>query len=203
MFISDFQRAVLPARTGFFLLVASLVMFLTAPAQANELDRFDPATTDPELFRIAVRHSERLKVPDNNVKVLVVMTDRKSGRVLKEKKIFLERTTAAEDAPLPANGQGQRVSIYRIPERQISEIRALQAKFLAMPKERQNEIAGSLSIDVSGCKIDPDDTGQMLISTFLRSSEFTDYVVLAKDYDLRNVPTGGALKNADPVRPCR
>ena len=203
MFISDFQRAVLPARAGFFLLVASLVMFLTVPVQANELDRFDPATADPEVFRIAVRHSARLKVPDNNVKVLVVMTDRKSGRVLKEKKIFLERTTAAEDAPLPANGQGQRVSIYRIPERQISEIRALQAKFLAMPKERQNEIAGSLSIDVSGCKIDPDDTGQLLISTFLRSSEFTDYVVLAKDYDLRNVPTGGALKNADPVRPCR
>lgn len=203
MFISDFQRAVLPARTGFFLLVASLVMFLTAPVKANELDRFDPATTDPEVFRIAVRHSERLKVPDNNVKVLVVMTDRKSGRILKEKMIFLERTTAAEDAPIPANGQGQRVSIYRIPERQINEIRALQAKFLAMPKERQNEIAGSLSIDVSGCKIDPDDTGQMLISTFLRSSEFTDYVVLAKDYDLRNVPTGGALKNADPVRPCR
>ncbi|WP_029064163.1 hypothetical protein [Labrenzia sp. DG1229] len=198
-----FHRATRSARTGSLLIAASFTVLFASPVHSSELDKFNPATTDPELFRIAVRHSERLKVPEKGVKMLVVMTDRKNGRVLKEKKVFLQKTTATADAAKLANSLNGKVSIYRIPDRQISKIRALQAKFLTLPETRRDEITGSLSIDVTGCKLDPDDTGQMLISTFLKSSEFSDYVALVTDYDLRNVPSGDLATNADPVRPCR
>jgi hypothetical protein len=198
------RRATLSLRVRSLLLAATLTGSLAGLAQGGELDKFNPATTDPDLFRIAVRHSDRLQVPAKGAKMLIVMTDRKSGRVLKEKQILLTKTTAASDkVSALMDNRTEKVAVYRIPERQISELRALQAKFLAMPKSRQDEIAGSLSIDVSGCKVDPDDGGRMLISTFLKSSELTDYVMLAKDYDLRNVPPGTTAKGLDPVRPCR
>lgn len=197
------RRATLSLRVRSLLLAATLTGSLTGLAQGGDIDKFNPATTDPDLFRIAVRHSDRLRVPDKGAKMLVVMKDKKSGRVIREKKIFLQRVPAlAETVDIPAGDQDQTISIYRIPERQIGELRALQAKFLAMPQVKRDEIAGSLSIDVSGCKKDPDDMGQMLISTYMKTSELRDFIILAKDYDLRNVPPGSTPRNADPVRPC-
>ncbi|MBO6512106.1 MAG: hypothetical protein JJ979_27105 [Roseibium sp.] len=197
------RRATLSLRVRSLLLAATLTGSLTGLAQGGDIDKFNPATTDPDLFRIAVRHSDRLQVPVRGAKMRVVMTDKKSGRVLREKNIFLQKVSAEQDLDsIPSDWQGETVSVYRIPERQISELRALQAKFLAMPKSERDGIAGSLSIDVSGCKTDPNDMGEMLISTFMKSSEIGEFIVLAKDYDLRNVPAGSASKTADPVRPC-
>lgn len=184
-----------------------LVLVLAIPGSstwASDLDAFNPATTDPAMFRIAVRHSHRLDVPQGGARVKILMKDRKSGNVLREKEVFLTRTIPVirPEKLLSGRRGDERVSIYRIPDRQVAELRALQAKYLAMPKERQDKIAGELVIDVAGCKVDPQDSGQMLISTYLKTSEFQDYVLLEKDFDLRNVPLSDRSGQRDPVKPC-
>lgn len=184
-----------------------IVLVLTVPgtpAWTSDLDAFNPATTDPAQFRIAVRHSHRLEVPEGGARVKVLMKDRKTGQVLRERDILLAETVppVRPEKLLTGRRRDERVSVYRIPERQVAELRALQAKYLSLPRARQEAIAGELIIDVAGCKLDPDDTGQMLISTYLRTSEFRDYVLLEKDFDLRNVPPGSASQQDDPVKPC-
>jgi len=185
-----------------------LVLVLTMPCSsaswASDLEKFNPARTDPAKFRIAVRHSERLAVPEGGAKVQILMKDRTSGRVIKQKEILLTKAEAATraEALLSRRRKDERVSIYRIPEPQIAELRALQAKYVSLPEARKEAIAGELSIDVAGCKLDPEDHGRMLISTYMMTSEFEDYVVLEEDFDLRNVPQTGHSGQADPVRPC-
>ncbi len=169
--------------------------------QGSELDKFNPTTTDPDRFRIAVRHSDRLQVPPGGAKMRLLMKDRTFGAVLKVKEIVLEETgKAAKD--LPPGGANENVSIYRIPKSQIEELRALQARFHALPPDRRNALQGSLQIDIAGCKVDPADTGRMLVSTYVKSSELPDFVVLETEYDLRNVPAGFLGNRKDPVRPC-
>jgi len=185
-----------------------LVLVLTVPGTpgwTSDLDNFNPATTDPAKFRVAVRHSQRLDVPQGGARVKILMKDRKTGHVLRKKEVLLTRTIPAvrPEKLLTERHGDERLSIYRIPERQVAELRALQAKYLALPKARQDKIAGELVIDVAGCKVDPDDEGQMLISTYLKTSEFQDYVLLEKNFDLRNVPSAGQSGQLDPIKPCQ
>jgi len=194
-------RPFLRANSLWLVLVLSLP---AAPAMASDLDGFNPATTDPAKFRIAVRHSQRLAVPQGGARVKIFMKDRKSGKVLKEKEVLLKKTTQPMrlGSVLSDRRADEDISVYLIPEREVAELRALQAKYLALPKGQQDKMAGSLTIDVAGCKLDPEDTGQMLISTYLRTSEFRDYVLLERDFDLRNVPHAGKSGRQDPVQPC-
>lgn len=198
-------------RTRPFLRVNSLwlVLVLSIPtastAIASDLDNFNPATTDPAKFRIAVRHSERLAVPQGGARVKILMTDRRTGQVLREKEVLLKKDpqTGRLDGVLSVQRSDEQISVYRIPDRDVAELRALQAKYLSLPKSRKDTMAGSLTIDVAGCKLDPSDDGRMLISTYLKTSEFHDFVVLEKDFDLRNVPSTGQGGRQDPVQPCQ
>ncbi|WP_298985124.1 hypothetical protein [uncultured Roseibium sp.] len=204
MFGPMLQRAILsPCLKSLF--VAFLVLLgKTGLAHSADLDAFNPAKTDPEHFLIAVQHSQRLKVPVNGARMKVVMREKSTGRVLKQKEIFLTRTSLpAKSAEQFHHNQDKTVSIFRIPEVQIDELRSLQAKFLSLPESRRNAISGSLMIDVAGCKVDPEDNGQMLISTYLKTSELPQFVVLATDYDLRNVPSKPGVQQDDPIKPCR
>ena len=203
MFGLTLRRATLSLRAGILLFVATLIGPFATTAFGDDLDSFNPATTDLDLFRIAVVHTNRLQIPAKGPRMLFSMTDKKTGRVIREKTIYLEKAeTAAEMSAGPSAGNRKTIAVYRIAARQVHELRALQARYLALPKTEQDQIAGSLAIDVSGCKIDPNDEGPMLISTFLKSSELQEYVTLAEDYDLRNVPSGADGKTADPVKPC-
>ena len=203
MFGMHIQRATQSLRARSLLFVTLLTGGLAGPATASDLDKFNPATTDPEVLRIAVGHTERLKIPADGAKMVVLVTDKKTGRVVTEKKIILQQTETAEEIAEIRPGKDQDViSVYRIPTRHIDELRTLQAKYLALAKSEREAIAGTLSVDVFGCKLDPDDDGEILISTFMKTSELKDYVVIAKDYDLRTIPSREGKGGEDPVRPC-
>ncbi|MCV0429374.1 MAG: hypothetical protein K5905_28335, partial [Roseibium sp.] len=145
MFGLNVQRATLSLRARLLLLIVLLTGSLAASAVASDLEKFNPATTDPEYFRIAVQHSERLQVPTDGARMMIVMSDKKTGRVVKEKQIFLQRTETTEEPAesLPGGGEDV-VAVYRIPKRHIAQLRALQAKFLALPKSERDGLAGSL-----------------------------------------------------------
>ncbi|MES0883287.1 hypothetical protein [Roseibium sp. SCP14] len=203
MFGLTVRRATPSLRAGILLLVAMLIGPIVTSAFGEDLDRFNPATTDLDLFRIAVVHSDRLKIRASGPRMFFSMTDKTTGRVIREKTIYLQKAETAEEmSEDPSADSRKTISVYRIAARQVDELRALQARYLALTKAEQDQIAGSLAIDVSGCKIDPNDEGPMLISTFLKSSELQEYVTLAEDYDLRNIPMGTDGKTADPVQPC-
>lgn len=204
MFGLMFQRAILSSCLKSLFIAVLVSLGKTGLAHGVDLDAFNPAKTDPEQFLIAVQHSQRLKVPTNGARMKVVMREKSSGRVLKQKEIFLTRTSLPkESASQFQRDHDETVSIFRIPGAQIDELRSLQAKFLSMPESRRKAISGSLMIDVAGCKVDPEDNGQMLISTYLKTSELPEFVVLASDYDLRNVPTKQGAEQHDPIKPCR
>ncbi|UES48230.1 hypothetical protein [Roseibium aggregatum] len=189
------------ART--LLIALFLTAFGTASSFADPLDRFNPATTDPDLFRLAVRHPDRMKVPDGAATVHVVLSDKETGRVVQEKRIELQRTTTGEQAAeVRAEAPENVVTVYRIPAKQVAELRALQAKYLAMPQSRQQSIGGSLSIDVTGCKLDAADTGEMLISTYLKTSELETFVALAENFDLRNTQASSRNDLENSIPPC-
>ena len=193
----------LRVRARTLLLAFFLTIFGTASSFAAPLDRFNPATTDPDHFRLAVRHPDRMKVPDGAARVLVVLSDKKTGRVIQEKRIELQRTMPGEQAAkVRAEAPENLVFVYRILAKQVAELRALQAKYLAMPKSRQQTIGGSLSIEVTGCKLDAADTGEMLISTYLKTSELETFVALAENLDLRHTQQGNRSDLRDPIPPC-
>ena len=135
--------------------------------------------------------------------IVKLLSDKETGRVVQEKRIELQRTTTGEQAAeVRAEAPENVVTVYRIPAKQVAELRALQAKYLAMPQSRQQTIGGSLSIDVTGCKLDAADTGEMLISTYLKTSELETFVALAENFDLRNTQASGRNDLDNTIPPC-
>ncbi len=104
----------LRVRARTLLIALFLMAFGTASSFADPLDGFNPATTDPDLFRLAVRHPDRMKVPDGAAKVHVVLSDKETGRVVQEKRIELQRTTTGEQAAeVRAEAPENVVTVYR------------------------------------------------------------------------------------------
>lgn len=151
---------------------------------------FDSLSVDPAFLRAAVRLPRAFQPRPGGVKV--VATWGRKGDPASEKKIeiALQETSLSAEGPALANEirQGHYLQVYRVAPEDVPRLRALQAEIARAKAEKQAD-HGSLGVGADACRIDELPDGPILMTTFLRTSKETGWLMVLRDVDLRTVAT--------------
>ncbi len=155
---------------------------------AVRLGRLDPLTADPQYIQIAVRMPDGLSVPDSGA-VMEIGTRRADIDAEEKLRLVFEKQVAASshlaDGLEPK--AGTHVEIFRVSERDIPRLRALQETAKSWKADAPDDTKGSLSIQASGCRTSTLPRGPLHISTYLRTDPGSSFFVVARDMDLRSL----------------
>ncbi len=150
------------------------------------LSKIDVMTSDLSRLRIALATPAALRPRPGGVNMEVTIGQ--AGKAPEKKVIRLVETTEAADfVGLPASGQGgQSLHAYKMSREGIAELEAVRREAAATRADKKK---GSLGIGVAAkefCLAGALPDGALLASTWMATSETGGYVVIARDYDLRD-----------------
>ena len=159
-----------------------------------KLARVDFETSDPAQLRAAIRLPRALRPRGVVLRIAV-----RVGRSPEEARDFVLR-----ELPEPAelSREADRVSViyaYRIEDADLARLTAFRAELIARKSSGQGG-AISISVQPKACKTADLSDGPLYFTTYLRTAETQDYVVLARDVDLRSLVPGRAI--ADEIPRC-
>lgn len=188
-------------RTGF--MCAILASCATIPATSiYKLRNFDLATTDVSKLRVAVQIPQSIRIRPAGVK-MVVAARLENGSLNQREAFVLDEldtsTAAGEQWPRPA--KWTQVTAYRLKPSDTERISAFRDKVAQLKQRHGDGVKGSIGIDVDSCARTLVADGPVLITTWIKSEETVDYVVLSRDFDLRRETekAGHALE----IKPCQ
>jgi hypothetical protein len=189
------------ARTG--LICAVLANCATIPVTSiYKLRNFDLATTDVSRLRVAVQIPQSIRIRPAGV-TMVVAARLENGSLNQQEAFVLEEldrlTGSAEQPPKPA--KWTQVAAYRLKSADADRITAFREKIAQLKQRHGDEVKGSISIGVDSCARTLIADGPVLITTWIKSEETAEYVVLNRDLDLRreSEKAGQVLE----IKPCQ
>ena len=187
-------------RTG--LICAVLASCATIPVTSiYKLRNFDLATTDVSKLRVAVQIPQSIRIRPAGV-TMVVAARLENGSLNQQEAFVLEEldtgTGSAEQQPKPA--KWTHVAAYRLKPSDIDRITGFREKIAQLKQRHGDEVKGSISIDVDSCARTLIADGPVPITTWIKSEETAEYVVLNRNLDLRreSEKAGQALE----IKPC-
>lgn len=189
------------AKTG--LICAILASCATIPVTSiYKLRNFDLATTDVSKLRVAVQIPQSIRVRPAGV-TMVVAARLEDGSLNQQEAFVLDEldtsTAAGEQRPKPA--KWTQVAAYILNSADTDRIVGFREKIAQLKQRHGDGVKGSISIDVDSCARTRIADGPVLITTWIKSEETVDYVVLSRDFDLRRETekAGHALE----IKPCQ
>ncbi len=189
------------ARTG--LMCAILASCATIPVSSiYKLRNFDLATTDVSKLRIAVQIPQSIRVRPAGVR-MVIAARLENGSLNEQEAFVLDdldpATGAAEQRPKPA--KWTQVAAYRLKPTDTDRIGVFRDRIAQLKQRHGDGVKGSISISVDSCARTLIPDGPVLITTWIKSEETVDYVVLNRNLDLRgeSEKAGQALE----IKPCQ
>ncbi|MEP0743103.1 MAG: hypothetical protein ABJM26_14135 [Anderseniella sp.] len=189
------------ARTG--LICAVLASCATIPVTSiYKLRNFDLATTDVSRLRVAVQIPQSIRIRPAGVR-MVVAARLENGSLNQQEVFVLEeldtRTGSAEQPPKPA--KWTQVAAYRLKSADTDRITGFREKIAQLKQRNGDEVKGSIGIDVDSCARTLIADGPVLITTWIKSEETVEYVVLSRNLDLRreSEKAGQVLE----IKPCQ
>lgn len=189
------------ARTG--VICAILASCATIPVTSiYKLRNFDLATTDVSRLRVAVQIPQSIRIKPAGVR-MIVAARLQNGSFSQHEAFVLEEldrlTGSAEPQPKPA--KWTHVAAYRLKSADAGRISGFREKIAQLKQRHGDEVKGSISIDVDSCARTLIADGPVLITTWIRSEETVEYVVLNRNLDLRreSEKAGQPLE----IKPCR
>jgi hypothetical protein len=148
-----------------------------------KLARVDFETSDPSQLRAAIKLPRTLRPLPNRIRLRIAV---RVGRAPEEAQEFVlrELSTPAELAR-EASADSQ-IYAYRIEDSDLARLLAFRSELVAKKSSGQH---GSISIFVQpqACKVEELSDGPIYFTTYLRTAETGDYVVLTRDVDLRSL----------------
>ncbi len=189
------------AQTG--LVCALLASCATIPATSiYKLRNFDIATTDVSRLRIAVQIPQSIRIMPAGVK-MTIAARLQDGPVNQSETFVLSELDAhglsGEQRPQPA--KWTQVAAYRLEPADIERLSAFRDRIADLKQRHGDQVKGSISIGVDSCAraLIPD--GPVHITTWIKSEETAEYVVLNRNLDLRRAAekAGRALE----IEPCQ
>ena len=161
-----------------------------------KLARIDFETSDPAQLRAAVKLPDGLRPLPHGMALRVGV---KVGDTPEQARDFA--LLEVPDVPELAAEAGRhaRIFAYRLDNGETARLNAFRAEVIALKSKGQH---GSISISVrpQACKTADLPDGPIYFTTYLRTAETADYVVLARDLDLRTLVPGRAIVAEIP--PC-
>ncbi|WP_108883128.1 hypothetical protein [Anderseniella sp. Alg231-50] len=189
------------ARTS--LICAVLASCATIPVSSiYKLRNFDLATTDVSKLRVAVQIPQSIRIRPAGVK-MVVAARLQDGSLNQHEAFVLDEldtlTASGEGRPKPE--KWTQVAAYRLKPADIDRISAFREKIAQLKQRHGDGVKGSISIDVDSCARTLIADGPVLITTWIKSEETAEYVVLNRNLDLRRETekAGHALE----IKPCQ
>ena len=189
------------ARTGF--MCAVLASCATIPVTSiYKLRNFDLATTDVSKLRVAVQLPQSIRIKPAGV-TMVVAARLENGSLNQQEAFVLEEvdilTGSAEQQPKPE--KWTQVAAYRLKSADTDRITAFREKIAQLKQRHGDEVKGSISIGIDSCARTLIADGPVLITTWIKSEETVEYVVLNRNLDLRreSEKAGQVLE----IKPCQ
>jgi hypothetical protein len=189
------------ARTG--MMCAVLASCATIPVSSiYKLRNFDLATTDVSKLRVAVQIPQSIRIRTAGV-TMVVAARLENGSLSQQETFVLDElvtsTGSAEQGPKPA--KWTQVAAYRLKLADTARMTAFRETIAQLKQRHGDEVKGSISIDVDSCARTLIADGPVLITTWIKSEETVEYVVLSRNFDLRRETekAGHALE----IKPCQ
>jgi len=153
-----------------------------------QLARIDFATTDPALFRAAIKLPSSIE-PRLHGTMLRIAVKFADGREMAQDFKLAETTDEREVLALYAElAPGTHAFAYRIEPAEIERLKGFRRAALAAKNERKSALA--MSIRPEACRAGPLGSGPLLMTTYVRTSETGRYVTLVRDLDLRSLAPG-------------
>lgn len=145
-----------------------------------KLSRVNLETSDPAQVRAAVLLPRALRPRSVVLRIAVKVGD-----------AVETRDFALRELPVPSElareaGVNTHIHAYRMEDADLVRLAAFRSELIARKREGQG---GSISIAVepAACKTADLPDGPLYFTAYLRTAETVDYVVLARDVDLRSV----------------
>jgi hypothetical protein len=163
------------------------------------LSRIDFLTTDLSRFRFAITVPNSLRPQLGGVQMDLAYTQ---GDKPEEKRVVhLEQSTAAADfVGLPPAQEGSQIFVFKLPTREVATLNKIRSDAI-LAKARQQK--GSLSMGIAAkefCTLGAVPKTALLITTYVLSSENSEYVMLTRNADLRSDKT--ISESLDHLMPC-
>ncbi len=173
-----------------FLCVATMALMLacctSVPlASLPKLARIDFMTTDLSRLRVAIALPAALSPKPQGV--VMEMKYRVSEEAEQNENLHLVESNLAQDARnLPPLASNQALHVFRLSSSDVQRLDALRQRVTEAKKQNQK---GSLSFGVAAkefCKRSDLDSGPVLTTTYVLTSETESYVTMVQDFDLRS-----------------
>ena len=189
------------ARTA--LMCAILASCATIPVTSiYKLRNFDLATTDVSRLRVAVQVPRSIRIRPAGV-TMIVAARLENGSFNQQEAFVLEEldrlTGSAEPQPKPA--KWTHVAAYRLKSADTDRISGFREKIAQLKQRHGDEVTGSISIDVDSCARTLIADGPVLITTWIKSEETVEYVVLNRNLDLRR--KSEKARQVLEIKPCQ
>jgi len=157
-----------------------------------QLTRINAETTDLAALRVAVRLPSALKPRPGGLNMDVML--KVTGEPDQKTTFFLAETHDAGDLSglSGAARPGFSIYAYRLAPSDIERLTQMRAALL---KQRQDGKRGSLGVGIAAkefCLVGALQSGSLLSTTYLLTSETRSYVVLTDDLDLGKEPATAA-----------
>jgi len=163
------------------------LIFLAACGSVNvstlvQLNRFDPLTTDPEGFVIAVVLPMGLDVPQNSVRLVYQWasdTDTIGGDYMLQR----QSEFARHGIPLAA---GHQLFFFNLSNDAAAQLRDVQQN-IAVQKAADVDGAGTIAVYAMPCLTQDTMPEAPLISTYLRIETGASFLPLLQDFDINKI----------------
>jgi hypothetical protein len=161
-------------------------------ASLPKLSKVDIRTTDLAELRAGISLPADIRTLPGGVTMTLVALPKDGGR--HERKVVLEEVRdATELAKLPAVASpGRRFTLFRLSRTDATRLGAFREEMFAGPQNSGNR--GSLALGADkACRLGELSGKPIAMSGYLRTSETQDYVLLMRDFDLKE-----AVRAIDP-----
>lgn len=157
-----------------------------------KLSKIDIKTTDLAQLRAGISLPADIRPLPGGVTMTLVALPKDGGR--HERKVVLEEVRdAVELAKLPTvTSPGRRFTLFRLSRADTARLAAFREEMFAGPQNSGNRGSLALAAD-KACRLGELSGKPIAMSGYLKTSETQDYVLLMRDFDLRE-----AVREIDP-----
>ena len=151
-----------------------------------KLRNFDIKTTNLAKFYAAVRIPESLAIREKGVKIDLGFKSEKAEIQFTEHIIMQQIDSLPSPALKGAQKSGYKIYIFKLSDRDAPKMRVVRSRITRLRKEHDDGV-GSLAIGVKTCKRGALPEGPLFLSTYLKSAELDDFVVLVDNADIKKL----------------
>lgn len=164
-----------------------------------KLRNFDIKTTNLAKFHAAVRIPQSLAIRQQGVKIDLGFKSEKAKIKFTEHIVMQQIDSLPSQALDDAQKSGHKIFIFKLNDSDAQKMRAVRSRINRLAKKHEDGV-GSLSIDVETCKRGALPDGPLYLSTYLKSAELEDFVVMVNNVDLKKIDE--VEENLNKIPPC-